>query len=137
MPALDQCHHQVVRALQKDGWVITDQPLYLSTEKRQVYIDIGAQQSGNGSRKRIAVIEVKCFLDTDKMTTDLYIAVGQYLFYRAVIADRNINAPLYLSVPENIYNEFFDAIARTVMSENQIKLVIVNLETETIAQWIE
>jgi hypothetical protein len=34
MPAFDQCHEQVVHALEKDGWRITDGQIWLTTGKR-------------------------------------------------------------------------------------------------------
>ncbi|MBC7810644.1 MAG: fatty-acid oxidation protein subunit alpha [Burkholderiales bacterium] len=137
MPALDQCHHQVVRALQKAGWIITNQPYNVSALDRQVYVDVRAVQSVNGHREQILLLEVKCFLDKLSITTELYIAVGQYIFYRTMLKELNDDTPLYLSVPETAYVEFFDEIVRRIMRENRIKLLIVDLKTETIVRWIE
>jgi hypothetical protein len=49
----------------------------------------------------------------------------------------NMAIPLYLAVPEIIYNTIFDSTVRDAISDNNIKMIIVNLETETITQWIE
>lgn len=43
--------------------------------------------------------------------------------------------PLYLAVPTDAYDEIFDDVVQYVVNKNRIKLVIVNLETETIVQW--
>jgi len=38
-------HHDCVRnALQKDGWIITHDPLRLTWGSREMYVDLGAEQ---------------------------------------------------------------------------------------------
>ena len=137
MPRLDDCHEQVVRALQKDGWVVRDKPLRIRTNLRAVHIDIEATRNTNGSSQHILLAEIKCFPDRKSTTAELYIAVGQYVIYRAILAEANMAIPLYLAVPEIIYNTIFDSTVRGAISDNNIKMIIVNLETETITQWIE
>jgi XisH protein len=137
MPKLDQCHEQVVRALQKDGWAVDNKPFKLYAEDRKIFIDIRANRGINGSRQQIILVEVKCFPDKNSTTTDMYIALGQYLIYRSVLAERNVPISLYLAVSVEVLDEIFDRSARRAVSDNQIKMVAVNLETETIEQWIE
>lgn len=80
--------------------------------------------------------EVKCFTVRQR-TTELYNAVGQYIIYRSTLAELNIEGPLYLAIPSDVYEAIFDSTARRAVSDNEIKLLIVNLESETIEQWIE
>ena len=40
MPRLDDCHEQVVHALEKDGWNVDDKPRRLIHQERLVFIDI-------------------------------------------------------------------------------------------------
>jgi hypothetical protein len=80
---------------------------------------------------------VKCFPDPDNTTRDLYTAFGQYLIYRVILAEVEENAPLYLAIPETAYNNIFDSTIQRAIRDNGIKLMIVNLETELIVQWIE
>lgn len=42
MPAKDIFHNIVVTALQKDGWIITDDPLKLKWGLRELFVDLGA-----------------------------------------------------------------------------------------------
>lgn len=42
MPARDLYHDAVKRALVKDGWTITDDPLHLKLGRKDMYIDLGA-----------------------------------------------------------------------------------------------
>jgi hypothetical protein len=81
--------------------------------------------------------EVKCFRDKDSATREVYESIGQYIVYRSMLALENLPIPLYLAIPSDAYDEIFDDVLLHVIDENRIKLVIVNLETETIAQWKE
>ncbi len=137
MPTLDQCHDQVVRALQKDGWIVQPLPLYLTLKRRRAYIDIQASRQDNGSAKNIIVAEVKCLSDSENLTTDIYIAIGQYLIYRTLLRQKRLAMPIYLAVPEKIYNISFDETVHLTLNESKIKLLVVNVDTETIVQWIE
>lgn len=42
MSARDLYHALVVNALEKDGWLVTDDPLYLKYGDRKLYVDLGA-----------------------------------------------------------------------------------------------
>lgn len=44
MPAKDKYHHALSRALVKDGWTITDDPLRLVWGERDFYVDLGAER---------------------------------------------------------------------------------------------
>ncbi|BAY81815.1 XisH protein [Calothrix parasitica NIES-267] len=46
MPAKDIYHNMVVNALQKEGWVITDDPLKLKWGLRELFVDLGATKPG-------------------------------------------------------------------------------------------
>jgi len=137
MPALDYCHPQIVRALEKDGWRVSDLPLRIKTSERIIYIDIEASQQVNGRQQQIMLAEIKCFPDRESTTRDLYIGIGQYVIYRAVLKTADINIPLYLTLPESVFTGIFDSTVQRAIDDNKIKVVVVNLETETITRWIE
>ena len=137
MPRLDECHEQVVHALENDGWQVDARPRRLIHEVRLVFIDIQAAKGVNGRRQQILLAEVKCFPDRESTTQELYIAFGQYILYRALLAQEEIDLPLYLAVPLDAYEDIFDSTVMRTISDNRIKLVIVNIETETISQWRE
>ncbi|UOG93436.1 MAG: XisH family protein [Candidatus Thiothrix sulfatifontis] len=62
MSARDLFHQAVVIALQKEGWVITHDPLAVPIGGIDLYIDLGAERLLAAEREgqRIAV-EIKCF----------------------------------------------------------------------------
>ena len=43
----------------------------------------------------------------------------------------------YLAIPDDAYHDIFDLTVERAVSDNQIKLVIVNLVAETVIQWKE
>ena len=137
MPSFDSCHEQVMRALQKDGWRITEQQVPMKLNRRRVFVDLLATRGTNGSRQEIALVEVKCFPDPQNTSQEIYTAVGQYIIYRAMLRELELDIPLYLSIPETIFDDVFDVIVRRAIQENQIKLVIVNLDKEKIVWWSE
>jgi hypothetical protein len=80
---------------------------------------------------------VKCFPDENSTTTDLYNAIGQYLVYRAMLIETEIALPLYLTVPDTIFEKVFDAAIQRVIKDNRIDVIVIDLEQEEIVQWIE
>lgn len=42
--ARDKYHELVRKSLEDEGWLITDDPLYVNTQKRQVKIDLAAER---------------------------------------------------------------------------------------------
>ena len=126
-----------MRALQKDGWRVTEQQVPMKLGRRRVFIDLRATHGANGSRQELALIEVKCFPDPQNTSQDIYTAIGQYILYRAMLRELELDISLYLSIPEVIYNDVFDTIVQRAVAESQIKLVIVNLDKERVVRWSE
>ena len=137
MPRLDDCHEQVVRALEKEGWHVNPSQEQRYTPDRTIFIDIVATRGINGSTEQILLAEIKCFADRNSTTRELYIAFGQYILYRAFLAELKDETPLYLAVPEHAYIGIFEQTALRAVRDNRVKMVIVNVVTETITRWIE
>ena len=74
MPAKDLFHATVRKALEKDGWVITADPLVLTIGLRSVFIDLGAEKliAAERGAEKIAV-EVKSFIGASPIS-DLEVA---------------------------------------------------------------
>jgi hypothetical protein len=134
MPAFDSCHPQIVRALEKEGWDISlDQFLIRIDRNHRVYIDIEAHHAES---ETIMMVEIKCFQDIESETTDLYTAIGQYLIYRNLLERNAIRIPLYLAVPLEAYSGVFSRMAFPMISQNHVKMIVVDLEHEVINQWL-
>jgi hypothetical protein len=136
MPRLDDCHSQIVRALEKDGWTVEPNPIQVNTEEHYYYIDIEASRRVNGNHQTILLAEVKCFPDP-RTTLQIYIALGQYIAYRAILKEIGRSTSLYLAIPDEVYETFFEVAIKSAIRDNHIKLLIVNLAMEEIVQWME
>ncbi|MEQ9356608.1 XisH family protein [Coleofasciculus chthonoplastes] len=136
--ARDAFHNAVKVARQKEGWVITADPLQIKFGKLDLYIDLGAEQviGAEQNGQKIA-IEIKSFLGQSTVT-EFHRAVGQFISYRDVLRVVEPERVLYLAVPQLIYDDFFKVqeLAQLVVQTNQIKIIVYNPVLETIVQWI-
>lgn len=137
MAAKDLFHNVVKTALQKDGWLITDDPLTLRVDAfTDLFIDLGAEKlvAAEKEGQKIAV-EIKTFLGQSAVT-DFHMAMGQFTNYRYALADCEPGRILYLAVPWNIYNEFFThPFIQSVIQRGQVNLIIYDVENEEIVRW--
>src|SRR5210317_578367 len=95
-------HHDIVRrALEKDGWTITDDPLKLEYGGKSLKADLGAEKvlTATKGTTKIAV-EIKGFTG-ESLIQGFYIALGQYLSYLKILIGTKSDRILYLAVPED------------------------------------
>lgn len=137
MPKLDIIHHAVKRALIKDGWLITDDPYIIQYQKTVLYADLGAERPIAAEREgQKLVVEVKSFIGQSKIQ-DLKEALGQYDIYRYLLEETAPERKLYIAVSEVSYKSFFiQDIAQLIIKKHPLSMIIVDLETEEITQWI-
>ena len=137
MPAKDIYHDCVKNALIKDGWTITHDPLSLKWGKKDMYVDLGAEQllAAERSERKIAV-EIKSFTGLSEMT-DLEKAIGQYIVYHDVLAQVEPERKLYLAVSEEVATGLFEEpIGELLLKNNRVRLVVFEPKTEAIVKWI-
>jgi hypothetical protein len=135
--ARDIFHENVKQALEKEGWIITNDPLSFKVGSVSVQIDLGAERliAAERGNDKIA-IEIKTFGSLSFITA-LYEAIGKYIIYRNVLSLREPERILYLAVPENIYTRFFEEqVIQKTLQEEKFKLVIYNQASKIISQWI-
>lgn len=136
MSAKDVYHDSVKHALIKDGWVITHDPLRLRWGERDMYVDLGAEQllAAEKAQRRIAV-EIKSFIGESPLS-DLEKALGQYLVYRAVMAEREPERVLYLAVPHDVWrNVFNEPLGRLLTQTYGVRVISFDATKEEIIQW--
>jgi XisH protein len=137
MPAKDIFHQAVRHALEKDGWTITHDPLLLRYELGNLYIDLGAEKvlAAEQAGKKIAV-EVKSFVQNSAIS-EFYTALGQFISYRTLLLDQYAEHILYLAVPLDTYTSFFATqLAQSIISSQQLKLIVYKPQQEVIDQWL-
>ncbi len=137
MPARDIYHKTVKKALIKDGWTITHDPLTLKWGVKDMYVDLGAEQflAAEKGIHKIAV-EVKSFVSPSEVQ-DLQNALGQYVLYHDILARTEPNRVLYLAIRQAVFIDLFEEPIGKLLLENQrIRLIIFDPQTEVIVQWI-
>jgi hypothetical protein len=137
-------HHQTGYSC--EGWEITDDPYVISYGERFLFIDLAAKLNASDSiagrvigakrgKKRIA-IEIKEFRGNSAIA-DLEQAIGQYVLYQMLLNQVDPERELFLAVPDTTFDEIFsEPIGELVICELPLKLLIVNVGTVKVTQWI-
>ena len=136
--ARDLIHFSIRRALEKDGWSITNDPLSVSSETTRFYIDLAANRFVTAEKRdeKIAV-EIKSF-NYVSILEPFYCAVGKYVVYKKALEEVNSNRKLYLGITNKTYFRLKQiSIFLRILTDFNIKLIIVDTETEKILQWIK
>ena len=136
MSAKDATHNVVRKALEKDGWTITQDPYYIKVGGVELYIDLGAEAMVAAEREgqKIAV-EIKSFLGASSIS-EFHTALGQFFNYRLALEEKEPDRELYLAVPLNTYNDFFSLQFIQKVVQTTLKLLIYDEQSEVISQWI-
>lgn len=136
MPAKDIFHDSVKKALEKDGWLITDEQFLIRSGGVEIYIDIGAERiiAAERSDEKIAV-EIKSFLGYSAIS-EFHTAVGQFINYRSALEEEQPERILYLGIPLDAYNSFFTLpFVQKIVHNYKISLIIYEPEEEVIVKW--
>ena len=136
MPARDLYHNALKNALIKDGWTITHDPLKLKWGGKDMYVDLGAERllAAEKAGQQIAV-EIKSFIGDSEMD-DLEKAIGQYVVYRAVLAEREPNRVLYLAVPTDVLDIFEQPLGELLLKNHLAQVIGFDPQAEVIVRWI-
>lgn len=137
MPARDIFHEAVRAALEKDGWLITHDPLYLKHEGLKIAIDLGAAQLIAASKDTLQIaVEIKSFTASSVLYA-FHEALGQFITYRRILRKKEPDRTLFLAVPLDVYEEFFSQpFGLETIAEENLKLLIFNPKTKAIVEWI-
>jgi hypothetical protein len=136
--AKDKIHNIVKEALTNEGWNITHDPYYLKVLEVEQEIDLGAEEivAAEFEGKKIA-IEIKSFLK-GSFINEFHGALGQYLNYQIGLEEQEPDRILYLAVSSVIYTTYFQkkAVDRAI-EKHQIKIIVIDIQTKKILQWIK
>jgi XisH protein len=136
MTAKDKFHDAVRAALEKENWVITDDPMKFQYGGVKFRIDLSADRllAAERENEKIAV-EVKSFLNVSPLT-DFHQALGQFQNYRSALRKVDPARKLYLAVPLQAYKSFFKfQFVQEAIEEHQLLLIVYNADDEVIVQW--
>ncbi len=138
MPSKDKFHDVVKHSLQKEGWTITADPLYLEVGGVDMYVDLAAEQVIAAERDgRQIAVEIKSFV-SPSVISEFHKALGQFVNYRFALRAEDAGRVLYLAVPLDTDKAFFTLpFTQGVVAEQQMKLIIYDVEEEVIVEWRE
>ncbi len=137
MSARDLYHDHVRKALENDGWVITDDPFSFSTGNVNFRIDLGAEKliAAEKDNQKIAV-EIKSFIKPSPVQ-DMHEAVGKHEMYSIALNFKEPERELYLAIPLHTYEGFFQRpFIKEVVKRKRIKLIVYRTDKKEIEAWI-
>jgi hypothetical protein len=138
MPAYDVFHGAVRKGLIKDGWTITDDPLYIEFGVVDMYIDLAAEKliAAEKGERRIAV-EIKSFI-SPSVVADFHLALGQFLNYRLLLDAKDSERMLFLAVPLDTFDTFFTLpFTQAAVERHGVHLIVYDPESEVVVRWLE
>lgn len=140
MSRRDDLHFPVRRALEKEGWTVTADPLRLQFCELQLQADLGAELPfGAEKNGRKIAVEVKDF-DTASFVSDLQRMVGQMQLYQWALADEEPDRELFLAVSFEMYDWQYRkprSAFKAIIERNKINLIVFDEIEEAIQQWIK
>ncbi len=135
--ARDLYHENFRRALEKDGWCITHDPFPIRVGRIGYEVDFGAEKliAAEKGNEKIAV-ELKSFEGPSDIN-EFHRAMGQFNDYDANLAFIEPERTLYVAVPEEAWEDFFQELAiQRALKRNRARIVVYNPVLETLVQWI-
>jgi hypothetical protein len=137
MPVRDLLHPAARRALERDGWEITNDPLRLVVGRRSMYVDLGAEQLIAATRGTVRIaVEVKSFVGTSEIQ-DLETALGQFMLYERVLRQDEPDRTLWLAVPSRVWSGLFrEALGELLLADGELRILVIDEKQEMIERWI-
>ena len=138
MPRKDLYHDIVRIALETEGWLITNDPLRFEWRGATYMPDLGAERvlAAERGTEKIAV-EIKTFMG-NVLQHEFYEALGQYDSYSLALAEIDPEREVILAIPLNAYKDFFQReYVQTIIKAKNVKLLIYNIDNQTIEEWIK
>ncbi len=137
MPALDRYHYQARRALEKDGWTITNDPLVLRLDDAALVADLGAERiiAAERGTEKIAV-EIKSLLGPSPLV-DLEKAIGQYSLYEDILSEIDAERRVVLAIPQKAWDTLFSrSVGKLALKRRFHFAFVYEPENEVISRWL-
>ncbi|MBW4465742.1 MAG: XisH protein [Pegethrix bostrychoides GSE-TBD4-15B] len=104
----------------------------------RLFADIAAEKTlAAEKRGRRIIVEVKSFLGRS-FIQDLEKAVGQYLIYRDILEETDLDFTIYMGFTRGVWKSNFQRkLAQMIIQRHRLKLLIIDSQKEEVEQWIE
>ena len=137
MSRRDNLHFPLRRTLEKDGWIITSDPLILVLGDTLLKADLGAEKLFTAEKEgRKIAVEIKDF-DASSVISELEKTMGQLQLYQWALEQQEPERQLFLAISQAVYiSQFQRPIFQIAIQRNKINLLIYSPEQEVIVKWI-
>ena len=137
MSRRDNLHFPLRRTLEKDGWVITSDPLILVLGDTLLKADLGAEKLFTAEKEgRKIAVEIKDF-DASSVISELEKTMGQLQLYQWALEQQEPERQLFLAISQAVYiSQFQRPIFQIAIQRNKINLLIYSPDQEVIVKWI-
>jgi len=137
MSRRDDLHFPLRRTLEKDGWIITKDPLTLVLGETLLKADLGAEKLFTAEKEgRKIAVEIKDF-DASSVISELEKTMGQLQLYQWALEEQEPERQLFLAISQAVYiSQFQRPIFQIAIQRNKINLLIYSPDQEVIVKWI-
>ena len=137
MSRRDDLHFPLRRTLEKDGWIITSDPLILVLGQTLLKADLGAEKLFTAEKEgRKIAVEIKDF-DASSVISELEKTMGQLQLYQWALEEQEPERQLFLAISQAVYiSQFQRPIFQIAIQRNKINLLIYAPDQEVIIKWI-
>lgn len=137
MSRRDNLHFPLRRTLEKDGWIITSDPLILVLGETLLKADLGAEKLFTAEKEgRKIAVEIKDF-DASSVISELEKTMGQLQLYQWALEEQEPERQLFLAISQAVYiSQFQRPIFQIAIQRNKINLLIYAPDQEVIVKWI-
>lgn len=136
--ARDIIHVPVKKAIEKFGWTVTNDQYTVQFAEFTMYADLAAERviAAQRGKDKIAV-EIKSFVKRSAVQ-DVRDALGQYVMYRAYLAQIEPDRKLYMATSTRAYRAVFSLKAvQFLVQQFAIPLIVVDIEREEVIIWTD
>ena len=112
------------------------QTVTIRIDRVRLEIDLGSEKvfAAEKDGQKIAV-EIKSFINPSNVN-DFHNALGQFLSYRLALQMTEPQRVLYLAVPIDIFNTFFqERFTKAAIRKYALNIIACNPNQEEIVQW--
>ena len=137
MSRRDDLHFPLRRTLEKDGWIITSDPLILVLGQTLLKADLGAEKLFTAEKEgRKIAVEIKDF-DASSVISELEKTMGQLQLYQWALEEQEPERQLFLAISQAVYIKHFQKpIFQIAIQRSKINLLIYAPDQQVIIQWI-
>jgi XisH protein len=131
-------HSACREALERDGWLVTADPIDLTVGAVELFADLGAERMFAAEREHEKIaVEIKSFVGQSPVS-EFHKAVGQYENYRLSLEELDPNRRVVLAIPEAAWLDFFQRpFIQKAIERFQLEILVFNPKTNTIVAWIK